>query len=397
MNGTAVKRTNIYILLALLATGMLLAACQAQTPATQETTLAPVVASDQRVDVEGKLVPVEHVALSFNITGVVSQVLAEEGQTLSAGQVIAELDQRPRLEAGVAAADLELVNARQTLKTLQETAGVGTAAAQQRVANARDGVKAAQRYLDNLLKGSRQTDIDTARANVTILQDRLQKAKEDYASYENKPEDNVTRAGYLSRMAEAQQRYDDAVRLLNNLQGTPSDIDMAVAQANLALAQAELALAEQDYTEVQAGPDPDALEAAQARLAAAEAGLTAAQAALADTQLKAPFSGTLVKLDLKTGEQAIPGREAVVLADFSSWIVETDDLNEMEIPFVQVGQAVQVQPQALPELELSGEVSSIGQYFQEKFGDIVYTAKIALQDTDERLRWGMTVTVKFEP
>jgi HlyD family secretion protein len=379
-----------------IALAALLAGCQTATPAAQQPTGIPPVVSDDRVEVEGKLVPVEHVALSFNMGGIVSQVLAEEGDAVSAGQVLAELDQRPRLEAGVASAELELVNARQMLKTLDETAGVTTAATQQRVASARDGVKAAQRYLDNLNSGSRQTDIDTARANVTILKDRLEKAKEDYSSYENKPEDNVTRAGYLSRMADAQQRYDDAVRLLNNLQGTPSEIDLAVAEANLSLAQAELALAESDYTDVQSGPDPDSLEAAQARLLAAEAGLVAANASLEDAQLVAPFSGTLVKLDLKVGEQAIPGMQVVVVADFSSWVVETDDLNEMEAPFLQAGQSAEIIPQALPDLVLAGKVDSISQYYQEKFGDIVYTAKIELLSGDPRLRWGMTVTVNFE-
>jgi HlyD family secretion protein len=379
-----------------IALAALLAGCQTATPAAQQPTGIPPVVSDDRVEVEGKLVPVEHVALSFNMGGIVSQVLAEEGDAVSAGQVLAELDQRPRLEAGVASAELELVNARQMLKTLDETAGVTTAATQQRVASARDGVKAAQRYLDNLNSGSRQTDIDTARANVTILKDRLEKAKEDYSSYENKPEDNVTRAGYLSRMADAQQRYDDAVRLLNNLQGTPSEIDLAVAEANLSLAQAELALAESDYTDVQSGPDPDSLEAAQARLLAAEAGLVAANASLEDAQLVAPFSGTLVKLDLKVGEQAIPGMQVVVVADFSSWVVETDDLNEMEAPFLQAGQSAEIIPQALTDLVLAGKVDSISQYYQEKFGDIVYTAKIELLSGDPRLRWGMTVTVNFE-
>lgn len=387
------KLQKITILVVLV--GVILSGCKPTTPASGEPTAIPTVISDDRVEVEGKLVPVRHVSLSFNMTGIVSRVFVEEGESVRAGQALAELDQRPRLEAGVAAAQLELVNARQALKTLDEKSGVTTAAAQQRVANARDAVKAAQRYLDNLNSGSRQTDIDTAKANVTILKDRLEKAQEDYASYQNKPEDNVTRAGYLSRMAEAQQRYDDAVRLLNNLQGTPSDIDLAVAGANLALAQAELALAESDYADVQDGPDPDALEAAQARLTAAETGLAAAQAGLEDAQLVAPFDGTLVRLDLKVGEQAIPGMEAVVVADISSWIVETDDLNEMEIPDVRAGQTAEIIPQALPDLVITGTVNSIGQYYQEKFGDVVYTAKIGLESTDPRLRWGMTVTVNF--
>jgi hypothetical protein len=69
----------------------------------------------------------------------------------------------------------------------------------------------------------------------------------------------------------------------------------------------------------------------------------------------------------------------------------------MEIPRVSVGQTVTITPDALPELVLTGTVESISQIYEEKFGDITYTARIVLQDTDPRLRWGMTVSTHFEP
>ncbi len=176
--------------------------------------------------------------------------------------------------------------------------------------------------------------------------------------------------------------------LLNNLQGTPGDIDLAVAEANLSLAQAELALAEADYEEVKSGPDPDDLQAAQARLAAAEAALTAAQATLADLELAAPISGTVVRLDFKAGEQAVPGRTVAVLADFNGWVVETEDLKRDGSPRdIQEGQSVVLIPDAMPELELDGQVESISQIYEEKLGDVTYTSRITLAENDPRLRW----------
>lgn len=376
---------------------LLLAGCQINTQAAQEPTQIPVVTGESGVTVEGKLVPLKDVQLSFNMPGLITEVLVDEGENVEQGQVLARLDQRPRLASAVAAADLEVVIAQQALKTLQENSAVTSAAAQQRVASARDAVRYAERYLNNLNSGSRGTDIDKAEANVVLLKDRLDKAREDYAPYENKPEDNVKRASYLSRMADAQRKYDDAVLLLNNLQGNPGEIDLAVAEANLSLAQAELALAEEDYEEVKNGPDPDDLRAAQARLAAAETALTAAQAALADSELAAPISGTVVRLDLKAGEQAVPGRTIAVLADLSGWVVETEDLNEMEVPDIQEGQSVVLVPDAIPELELDGQVESISQIYEEKLGDVTYTARITLSEDDPRLRWGMTTKVRFLP
>ena len=46
---------------------------------------------------------------------------------------------------------------------------------------------------------------------------------------------------------------------------------------------------------------------------------------------------------------------------------------------------------------MTGTVESISQIYEEKFGDVTYTARIVLQDTDPRLRWGMTVSAQFEP
>jgi HlyD family secretion protein len=321
----------------------------------------------------------------------------EEGDPLKEGQVIARLDQQPRLASAVAAADLEVVNARQALKALNENAEVYSAAALQGVAAARDAVRDAERYLNNLNKGSRQTDINSAQADVIVLKDKLDDAQEDYARYERKPEDDVTRATYLSKLADAQRKYDNAERLLNNLQGTPSEIDLAIAEASLSLAQARLALAESDYEEVKSGPDPDALESAQVRLAAAESALLAAQAALADAELVSPISGTLVELNLKEGEQVTPLLPVAVVADISRWKVETQDLNEMEIPRIEVGQAATIRPDALPDLQLDGTVDSISQLYVEKFGDVTYTAHINLNESDPRLRWGMTVSVEFAP
>ncbi len=384
------------LLISLLLTSVL-AGCQINTQAAQEPTPIPVVTGESDVLVEGRLVPVEHVQLSYNIPGMITDVLAEEGDVVESGQVIARLDQRPRLAAAVAAAELEVVAARHALDTLLEDSAVTRAAAQQKVAAAREAVRDAERYLNNLNSGSRGTDVDKADANVVLLKDRLDQAREDYAPYENKPDDNLKRAAYLSRLADAQRKYNDAVLLLNNLQGTPSDIDLAVAEANLSLAQAQLALAEADLADVKAGPDPDDLQAAQVRLNAAQTGLEAAQAAMADSELIAPFSGTLVRLDLKTGEQAVPGKTAAVLADLSSWVVETEDLNEMEVPDIQEGQSVMLLPDALPDLALDGQVDSISQLYVEKLGDVTYTARIALDDSDPRLRWGMTVNVRFIP
>lgn len=385
------------ILSLLLITAFLLSGCQAISGGSQQaqSTPLPVVTQDPGVISEGKLVPLQFVNLSFTTGGNVDTLAVADGDKVKAGQIIAQLDQREQLSAAVDSAQLELINAQQALKDLQDNAGVGTANALQKVADQRDAVRSAQRYVDNLNAGGKVVDINSAQANVVILKDRLDKAWDDYKPYQDKSQDDVKRAQFLARYADAQRNYDNAVRLLNNLQGQATDIDMAIAQANLSLAQASLSLAEQDYEKVKDGPDPDSLASAQAREKAAETGLVAAKAALANRQLVAPFDGTVAQLNLKVGEQAAPGVTAVVLADFSGWIVETDDLTENEVPNVQAGQAASITFDALPKLSLQGKVQSISDVHTDKNGDVTYTTKVALAESDPRLRWGMTAVVHF--
>ncbi|MEJ2597769.1 MAG: efflux RND transporter periplasmic adaptor subunit [Anaerolineales bacterium] len=391
------KTKSTLILSLLLITGLLISGCQAISGTSQqaESTPLPVVTQEPGVIAEGKLVPLQYVNLSFNTGGKVETLEVAEGDTVKAGQVIAQLDQRQQLAAAVDSAQMELINAQQALKDLQDNAGVATADALQKVADQRDAVRDAERALNNLQAGGKQVDINSAQANVVILKDRLDKAWDDYKPYENKPQDDVKRAQFLARYADAQRNYDNAVRLLNNLQGPATEIDSAIAQANLSLAQASLALAEQDYEKVKDGPDPDLLSSAQAREKAAESGLVAAQAALANRQLLAPFDGTIAQLNLKMGEQATPGVTAAVLADFSGWVVETDDLTENEVPNVQVGQEAEITFDALPELSLPGKVLSISDVHTDRSGDVTYTTKVSMEKSDPRLRWGMTAVVHF--
>ena len=386
--------------LTLVALSMLvLSACSAlpigNTPEPEETEV-PVVQADLGIVAEGRLVPNEFVNLSFKSGGQVHELLFEEGEVVSEGDVIAVLGNREQLEVAVANAELELLSAEQALDALYDSAEVNTALAMQAITDAQDARRDAERYLTNLNAGSRQTDIDSTKADLVFLKDALDNAREDYTPYANKDEDNLKRATFLSKLADAQEKYDNAVRLLNNLQGSASELDLAIAEADLSVAEAQLALAESNYEKVKTGPDPDDLAAAEARITAAETSLVAAETALENIELVAPFPGTLVDLGLKVGEQVSPGVPVAVLADFTKWKVETDDLTEIEVPDIYVGQPVTVTPDALPELDLDGTVEYISDLYEEKRGDVTYTARILLDEDDERLRWGMTVVVTFE-
>ncbi|HEY4721644.1 MAG TPA: HlyD family efflux transporter periplasmic adaptor subunit, partial [Anaerolineae bacterium] len=160
-----------------------------------------------------------------------------------------------------------------------------------------------------------------------------------------------------------------------------------------AAAQLQAAQANLDELKAEANGQPNPTYAAAVHQA--EAALKSAQALLADTELRAPFAGTIAQSNVKVGVTVGAGSALVVLADFSGWQIETDDLTEIKVPTITIGQGVTVKFDALPDVALKGKVQAIGQLFQEKSGDIVYPVKIDLVDVDPALRWGMTAQVTF--
>lgn len=170
-------------------------------------------------------------------------------------------------------------------------------------------------------------------------------------------------------------------------------------QARLEAAQASFNLAEQTLTALDDndGIDPDLLAVAEARVQSAKAALESAGALIDAHTLNATLAGTVVDLDLQSGQPVAAGMPVVTIADYSEWLVNTDNLTELDVAQVSLGQKVQVVLDALPKTTLEGEVTHINARYEEKRGDITYTVTIRLDKTDPQMRWGMTASVTFLP
>lgn len=183
----------------------------------------------------------------------------------------------------------------------------------------------------------------------------------------------------------AQSRYD----------GNQSDEN----QAKLDEAAAKLKMAEDTLAKLKSGKGihGDQLAAAEARLTSANAAVVSAQSAVDALELKASMDGTMVDINILAGQRVTPAQPVMTVADFSSWVVKTDNLTEVEVISIKEGQKVKINLDALPDVTLNGEVTHINTRFEEKRGDITYTVTVALKQTDERMRWGMTAAVQFVP
>jgi multidrug resistance efflux pump len=359
--------------------------------------------------------------------------------------VLIRLQGTEQLEAAVSAARFELANAQYALDALYEDTDLLAAQALQAeddakqaledlldpelqqalalkaIADAKKAVEDTDRRFRTVSSSADDADIEAQRAQVVLARDALDKAKEDFEPYENKPEDNLTRANYQARLAAAQQTYDAAVRKLNSLLGTGSEADIAVAEANLALAKAQVGEAERewervkegpneadvalleaqiasagrDYEVYKDGPDPDDVALAEARLDNAAAQLTAAEAQLADLELVAPFSGVVSELHINASEWVAPGQPVLLLADLDHLQVETTDLGEIDVAQIAVGDIAVITFDALPDEVVEGTVTSIAPKASEGSG-VNYTVVLEMDTVPAALRWGMTAFVDIE-
>ena len=363
------------------------------TPATGGA--APSQGEASGVIASGVMVPAEEAEMAFSIGGNVEAVNVAVGDRVEAGQLLIQLSGREKLVAVVESANLELLGAMQALDELQKNLPDEQTEALEAVTSAREEVRDAERVLHSLNTPAEDIDVEAAWATVVLAGDKLDKAREDYQPYENKSEENLIRAGLLNKLAEAQAIYDDAVRRYNNLAGiTGSEFDRSQAEARLSIAQSRLALAQQEYEELLNGPDPDQVALAEARIQNARAQIEASQSAMADLELKAPFTGTVGRLNIHSGEWVIPGQPVIVLADLDNLRAETTDLSERDIPKVEIGQPVTVFLEALNQT-VTGRVSEISPLADTLGGDVVYSTKIDLDTITPGLRAGMSVEVQF--
>ncbi len=377
------KSKIIIAITVMLLSILVLTACGGSKAASDaaSATDVPVVTSDVNVVVEGKLVPRESEQLAFFANGQVEEILVEEGDQVKKGDVLARLGNREAIEASIAGAEAELLAAQQAYDNLNENVEVARSDAVKTVASANKAVRDAQYQLDNFIIPVSQEGL-TALEGVELMQKNLDEARKAFEPYKLESFSATIRNTTKTKLDNAQSDYNAAVRRL--------EYETALADAKALL---EKAL--RDYKALQSGPDPDQVAAAQARIKATETSLASAKATLDNYELVASINGTVVKQDLIVGQQVTAGQVGIIVADFSQMYAETDDLTEIEVVKVAKGQNVSIVPDAIPDLEVAGTVDQISDVFEEKRGDITYTAKILLNDVDPRLRWGMTVVITF--
>jgi HlyD family secretion protein len=204
-----------------------------------------------------------------------------------------------------------------------------------------------------------------------------------------------------------------------------AEAGLASAQEELALARANLDKAELDVkrarslreqglqTQEQVEVAETNYKVQQAQVAAATGRVGAAQANLDRTRnelskvtIKAPISGTVTRLNIHEGENAIigtmnnPGTLLLTVDDLSQMEAKVK-VDETEVVKVKAGQPADITIDAYPDSTFKGVVTEVGNspiFSQTGIGQqaVDFEVKIMLQNAPEKVRPGLSASANIE-
>ena len=348
-------------------------------------------------------VEVTEVDLSFRLAGHVDKLLADEGDQVKKGQLLAELEQT-KLVLNLDQARARLQEIEAAIASLKLAVKIRQEVLSAEVDRAAAGREAAQARYKSLKTGSREEEIQEAAA----ARDRA------YTYWRNQ-------AANYRRLKE----------LYNNNSISASQYDDARAASESA--RSAYVAADEQFKLVKAGPRQEAVDEGQAQLSGSEASLEAAQAArrevekmkldlkgleaqakqagaalamaqddLAHSRILAPFDGFITVKDVEEKEYIQPGTPVLTIARLDEVWVKTF-LPETRLGKLRLGQKALVTSDTFPDKTYPGTVTYISpeaeftpknvQTREERI-KLVYRFKVTLKNPRQELKAGMPVDVE---
>jgi multidrug efflux pump subunit AcrA (membrane-fusion protein) len=296
-------RVRFIVAILLISVSLIVVACsgtddpgqQAEPTATPIPT-APAVAPPtyivQRGDVRdilpfsGRWQPRDQLQLTFEIAGTVRRVNVQRGDTITAGQLLADY-QITSLEDQLASAQLELESAQSSLES-------GAEGSVQSVADAEFALANARLSLDSTKAGSPWTSLESARIGLESAQNSLESAQRNYDDAISHPENpaSTVDAAYQQlqsaklEVQSAQNSYFQNAQSFNTYQYQIAQAENTVLQREM-----DLEIARTGGT----GTDDKAVRSAQLNI-------DQINADIARSSLYAPIDGVVLEVAISPGD-----------------------------------------------------------------------------------------------
>jgi HlyD family secretion protein len=382
-------------------------------------------------------VEADKAAVITELGGRIVALHANEGDQVSEGEVLVELDDSLLL-AQVEMAEAELAVAEATLALVRAGAREETLAyAEAQVAQAetvREAARTAWTDAQAMLETPQDLElaITKAQAQLNVLRHQTEQAQalansaqegrnlsdevvselediaqflppgmlpsarreqalvtyQSWSAWTGAEQAQVAMAGAKRYLAELYRQEANPLDLQAQVNGAKAQHEVASAAANLAQAQVE---------GLKIGATPEQIAAADAQVEVARSALLALIAHLGKLALKAPISGLVLERPVHVGEVAMPGAPLLTLADLDN-VSLTIYVPEDQLGKVRLGQQVSVTVDTYPGRVFTGTVAFVSSQAEftpknvqtrEERVSMVFAVKVELPNPDHSLKPGM--------
>lgn len=309
----------------------------------------------QRIDASGTVQPVASVNLSPKLAGRLMALFVKEGDRVERGQTIAKMDDS-ELQVQAARARATVARSRATLAEL-------------RAGNRSEDIAEAQARV-----GRARADLTSAQARLALAQER--RRRNEYLFNE----------GAIGRDA-----FDATVQ------------EERSAQADRDRAQAAIREVEAGLERQEQGPRDEAIARAMADLAETQATLDLIEIQIADTVIRAPFSGIIAQKYAEPGSFVTPttaastgsGATSTSIASLANGLEVLAQVPEADIGRITIGQTVEIKADAYPDRQFQGRVKTIAPTAVKERDVTSFYVRVQIVTGLDVLRAGMNADLTF--
>lgn len=337
--------------------------------------------------ITGEVTAGEDTSVAAKVSGRIAAVYVKDGDQVAAGQLIATLEQtqvqaqlsqaQASVSSAMAALNSAIAQGRQAQAALTQAERNAKTKPQQSTAAVRQAeaqlASAKAQYL-KAQNGARPEERRQAEANVASAKSNLDTQQAELARIETLVKEGAVAANRLDQQrtatASARTQYQNAVEALNLIKNGTRSEDIEVARA--AVRQAEEAVAN-----AKAGKELDPLlndqvlaaraqlaasraqaDSARAQVQSAQAQVKIAQESLADTEIRAPFSGKIMGRPAQAGTIASAATTIARIVG-GEGLYFTGQLNSNDVIKVKPGMPVQVSVSSDTSKKLPATVAAV--------------------------------------
>jgi multidrug efflux pump subunit AcrA (membrane-fusion protein) len=382
--------------------------------ATKRTTTVGKGVVQSTVSGNGTLEPAQKVELGFGASGEVTAIRVKAGQTVTKGEVLAEVDSSSA-RASLAAAEAQLIEAEEAVESAAE--------AEEEESEEVDYEGGARMELV-ALTSTEGTVPTTTEGEVAAPEGGAESEAEDEASATKKAREELAKARREAAKAkrEAAKAKAEAAKsqaAASKEAGSGEATSGAATEAESTPSTSSGATSSGgESTSSAAGGSSISLPTAEANLLSAELSVKSARQEVRETTLRAPISGTIAQVSGSVGETVSGGSSSggdsegsalgatgeesgggtseafIVLAQLHRLKMEVS-FSEADIGKVREGQTATVAIDSMEGTELAGKVTKLSVLPSEGSSSVVeYPATILLTQSAKGLRAGMSASAE---